>query len=640
MGSQTSQRPRRLAALFVAATAVPTAGLVWLSVHLLEQDRQLAYQQLGDRLEGVVATVAADLRRDLDTLDLDALAIPEGADAVRVVLGRDGLIDRRGAPLPFVPRGRPPDEPDPEIWREGETAELAGRHAAARVLYRRLAASDNRAIRAGALVRLARVERLTSRPEVALDIYATLAALEGVPLFGDPADLVARLARLKTLGSLTQDAARREEAFRLRRDLAAGRWTIVRESFELAWQQSGEALGDPTADVPPTLALAEAVDQLWREWTAAGAPAGEWRGERTSWTASSSVTTVWRGRGDRLVALVTGPAFLADRWRAVWTPRGVVAALLDVEGRLVLGDPTAGPWATRLTADTGLPWILRVASRAPEDDLARLAARRRSLLLVLALASFVVLAGAYFVARGVRREVEVARLQSDFVSAVSHEFRTPLTSMSHLVELLRDRPLDEPRRLRYYEALEQETARLRRFVDGLLEFGRVDAGAARYVLRPADPAAFVTAVVERFRSEPAAGRHPVSLHVEPGLPPVAMDAPAVELALRNLLDNAAKYSPDDAPIHVRVGRDGGAIVVRVEDEGPGIPPGEQGAIFEKFVRGAGARQSNVAGTGIGLALAREIARAHRGDIAVASQSGHGSTFVLSLPGAGGSEPVT
>ena len=228
----------------------------------------------------------------------------------------------------------------------------------------------------------------------------------------------------------------------------------------------------------------------------------------------------------------------------------------------------------------------------------------------------------------------MAELQSNFVSAVSHEFRTPLTSMSHLIELLRDRTdMGAPRRARYYDALEQEAGRLRRFVDQLLDFGRVDAGAVRYHFARVQPRALVDGVVDRFRSGPAAQGRTVSTHVDANLPEVEIDEEAFALALNNLLENAAKYSPAQAPIHVRLHSDDAArsVVVAVRDEGEGIPRSEQQIIFDKFVRGAAAQASGVRGTGVGLALAREIIRAHGGDIRVDSELGRGSTFSISLP---------
>src|SRR6185369_10012775 len=128
-----------------------------------------------------------------------------------------------------------------------------------------------------------------------------------------------------------------------------------------------------------------------------------------------------------------------------------------------------------------------------------------------ALLAALVIAGSYVIARAVSRELAVARLQSDFVSAVSHEFRTPLTSMRQLTEILNDgRITAEDRRRTYYEALARQTERLHRLVESLLDFGRMEAGTSPYRLEPLDACAFVRSVVEEFEAE-AAGR---GYHVE------------------------------------------------------------------------------------------------------------------------------
>ena len=152
--------------------------------------------------------------------------------------------------------------------------------------------------------------------------------------------------------------------------------------------------------------------------------------------------------------------------------------------------------ALRTASDTRLPWTLRITSVDPAADLAQGAGRRRLLLVGLAMMGFMVLVGGYFTTRAVSRELAVSRLQSDFVSAVSHEFRTPLTSMLHLTDSL-DRGIvsDEDRRRQYYAALAHETARLHRLVKSLLNFGRMEAGAVEYRFEPTDIAVLAGDVV-------------------------------------------------------------------------------------------------------------------------------------------------
>src|SRR5262249_16888363 len=126
------------------------------------------------------------------------------------------------------------------------------------------------------------------------------------------------------------------------------------------------------------------------------------------------------------------------------------------------------------------------------------------------------------------------------------------------------------------------------------------------------------------------GRH-IELKGPFGQCAVQVDRDAVGVALRNLVDNALKYSPDSAGISVGWGRENGYIAIRVRDRGQGIPAFERKAIFKKFVRGSAATAGKVTGTGVGLTIAREIALAHRGEINVESEPGEGSTFTLVLP---------
>jgi signal transduction histidine kinase len=251
---------------------------------------------------------------------------------------------------------------------------------------------------------------------------------------------------------------------------------------------------------------------------------------------------------------------------------------------------------------------------------------------VLAVIGLVILATGHLVSRAVRQELALAREQAAFVSAVSHEFRSPLTSLTHLTSLLRsDFHPTEERRRQYYDVLAHETERLRRFVDTLLDFGRIQAGAARYHLAPVDPVSIVAAVVDEFRCHVASDTHPVSFAAPAAVPQIAADADALGRVLWNLLENAAKYSPDGSPIVVVVEVDAERIAFRVKDEGVGIPSAEQSFVFDQFYRGAAALESAIKGTGVGLAVARHIVLAHGGTITLSSTVGIGSTFSVLLP---------
>jgi signal transduction histidine kinase len=204
--------------------------------------------------------------------------------------------------------------------------------------------------------------------------------------------------------------------------------------------------------------------------------------------------------------------------------------------------------------------------------------------------------------------------------------------MRQMTEMLAgDRVPGESRRHEYYRVLSAETERLQRLVETLLNFGRMEADNDRYHLQPLDAASFVESVIAEFSIETAGAARRVEL--SRGLAPIRMsaDADALKLALRNLIDNAIKYSPADTPVRVLVHQDESRLAVDVIDQGVGIPRDEQRTVFQRFVRGRAALNSGVPGTGVGLAMAERIAAAHGGGITLTSEVGRGSVFSLWMP---------
>jgi len=231
----------------------------------------------------------------------------------------------------------------------------------------------------------------------------------------------------------------------------------------------------------------------------------------------------------------------------------------------------------------------------------------------------------------VNRELSVARLQSDFVAAVSHEFRTPLTAMSHITEMLEEGGTPGDRLPLYYRALGKETRRLRGMVESLLDFGRMEAGRHIYHMEDADAVELVRRVVDEFREEASTNAHRVELDMPPGERRIRADREAITRALRNLLENAVKYSPESSTVRVLLESQRGHLAISVEDQGAGIEKHEQRQVFRKFVRGTSARTLNVKGSGIGLSMVDHIVKAHGGRVALESEPGRGSRFTILLP---------
>jgi len=240
--------------------------------------------------------------------------------------------------------------------------------------------------------------------------------------------------------------------------------------------------------------------------------------------------------------------------------------------------------------------------------------------------------GAVLVLVLLRREAELSKLQMDFVSKVSHELRTPLTSIRMFVETLRlDRARDDAERQLCLEVLDQETTRLSTRIERLLDWGRMEAGRRVYELVPDSLVAAVHEAVETFEGTRLASEREIRLSLPDRVPPVALDRSAFVDALLNLLSNAHKYSPDDAPIEVRVTEGPRLLRVSVTDHGIGIPRREHRAIFQKFYRVDERLSSSVEGSGLGLAIVGHVMAGHGGRVEVDSEPGEGSTFALVLP---------
>ena len=266
------------------------------------------------------------------------------------------------------------------------------------------------------------------------------------------------------------------------------------------------------------------------------------------------------------------------------------------------------------------------------QDEAGQAARRRLLVAGLGILAVLTLGGAFVVGRSVTRELEAARLKSDFVAAVSHEFRTPLTTLCQLSELLlRDRVASDDDRREYYGLLHRESERLRRLVEGLLTLGRLDAGTVDLRLEPVDLEELLARWIAEFGRVVDVSRHRFRSTIEGPVPRIRADADALKSVFWNLFENAVKYSPDGGDVVVHIAGTATGADVSVRDQGVGIPDGERQVIFEPFVRGIDARARRIRGSGIGLAIARAIVRAHGGDLAMEGGPAGGSTFIVHLP---------
>lgn len=247
----------------------------------------------------------------------------------------------------------------------------------------------------------------------------------------------------------------------------------------------------------------------------------------------------------------------------------------------------------RIIGDPQNPWMLRIWYDAPLP-LERCLGPRL-LLAVLAIAILFLWGTVYFMARAIRREAAVSRLQSDFVAAVSHEFRSPLTTVRQLSEMLEMGQVpSEERRRKYYHVLAGEARRLQRLVETPpLLIGKREAGAQQYHFEKLDVRELVSrAVNEASVQEDAASSRVRLSGPEAGIHLIG-DADALALALRNLVENGLEHSPASEVVEVKWNNPEGRVSISVVDYGPGIPSEEHESIFQKFVRGRSAIEAGV-----------------------------------------------
>ena len=243
--------------------------------------------------------------------------------------------------------------------------------------------------------------------------------------------------------------------------------------------------------------------------------------------------------------------------------------------------------------------------------------------------------GSWLIVRSLNSELKLARQKTDFVGNVSHELKTPLTSIRMFSELLAEgRVADQTKQRSYLNIITAEAARLTRLINNVLDFSRMERGEKKYNFQPCDLVEVVRAAAQTFRPHLEAGGFKFDCVLPNTAVPVRGDADALSQIIVNLLSNAEKYSNGGKEITLELARRESPLPhaeVKVLDRGSGVPRGSEEKVFEKFYRAHDSLSSGVQGSGLGLTIARQIARAHGGDMVYEPREGGGSCFILRLP---------
>jgi len=649
----------RLVGVFLVFILLPGIVLGVFALRTLRQEGRLAQQQLQERLERITAQMGRDLHLQFnqwqEALQLTAregMADPGSwpemvrqaveAPGSGVVVSLDGkkLKAFPSGQLLYVPTTTPAlitsQEPLPPSVARAESLELGQKdYPRAIRLYQRLLDSSDAELQPLILHRLARSYRKAGRLDDAVRTYRKLER-SGPTYIGElPSDLIARSELCALAAERGDSAALATSALALYRDLTGGRWRLEKPRYFYysdqfrSWIKEGTAVADEFKQLETLeerkLALTRAVEELLAE-------------PKRSFSNDTAVHFAFWQR-DPFRAIVLSGGFLGSHlWPRVLPTaedQDLDAALYSPDGHVVFGSPPEGAPSLGLTRTIQVdesPWRLQVWPREPAALYADLKHRQNLYMATLIFVVALLIFGSYVTARTVKRELEMARIRADFVSTVSHEFRSPLTGIRQLGEmLLRGRVAGEERQRRYYKMIVQESERLGRLVENLLDFSRMEEGRKEYRFAPLNTSVWLRELVADFQSEIAENGVSVVTDIPEDLPTISADGEALSCAVHNLLDNAVKYSPGSKTIWLDAGAGNGDITISVRDRGVGIPERDRRHIFDKFYRVDGEISQKVKGAGLGLSLVRHIVTAHGGTVDCASRVGEGSTFSIRLP---------
>jgi len=344
---------------------------------------------------------------------------------------------------------------------------------------------------------------------------------------------------------------------------------------------------------------------------------------------------MYRGTATTLVILGAvgslGKSFEAEK--SVLNSRDIQLRILDSANRPVTSSaPEGSPLMTASLGSFFPDWTAELYL-ADGDFFDKAAQRQVSLYLWGGILVIVVmlLAGALAI-QSVGRQIRLNRLKNDFVATVTHELKTPLSSMRMLVDtLLEGRTRDAQQVREYLELIARENQRLSRMIDNFLTFSRMERNKQAFTMQSCPPAQIVRSAVEVVENRFEQAGVKFTQDIESDLAAVSADPDAMVMVLVNLLDNAFKYTSSDKQISIRTYRESSRICFEVKDNGRGMTRKVMRRIFDRFYQADPHLNRTAEGCGLGLSIVQFIVKAHGGRILVESTPGEGSTFTVSLP---------
>jgi len=648
-----SQSHRRQVFLFLAAILLPCVALVALGVRLVVQERELAASRFDDERRRVTRQLQQELSSRLERTALrQATALAARPELLQAWTYDDSTVvlvarlSEGQLTLPWEQNEGPSESRTllgrgefGEWVRQGERAEFAAGDAAGAVnRYRQaLQASQHpvqeahaRQLLARALIKAgsredaeAEYRRVATAPPDVVDdngipisLYAARQLLEAghadtaiveclrsvlaAEKWPAPASLYLLRDLVDGFVERTSDGGLRREAESLAREVAG----------ELARTEQARALKTDIAGLG-LRAPGTSSTYLENSWIPYGTP---------SWLVGTAA--IGSGKDGIVVAVRSEPALASLETGVRGSGNRVGEVSLTI---------SAVPSGELLGAN--FPGLFVSFSPNAAESHTEMASLRRwfysvGLLLVLGVTLF----GAYLLWRDIRREAQLAETRSRFVSAVSHELKTPLTAIRMFAETLHEgEAVSGEAQGEYLETIVNESERLTRLLNNVLDFSKIERGRKTYRHESQSLEEIVRLTARTMRYPLEQKRFALRLEIEEDISPVRVDRDAIEQAILNLLANAMKYSGESRDIDLRLRSEDGEAVIEVSDRGVGIEPGEESRIFERFYRVSSPENDRIPGTGLGLTLVQHIAQAHDGRVTVKSVLGKGSTFSMIIP---------
>ena len=664
---------RKQVVFFLLAVILPSLVLIVLTFRMIGQEKELAQKRAADERHRLAQDIGRILLSRLEKTKLQeageatgraAFSKSDAYSSPEVVLF--ARIEQNKLVLPWETDEQPSEaeriltHPNfLKVISQAEKAEFADRNPkeAARLFAQALEASRERIqkeyarlLLAGTLTRMGRKKEATGQLRMVLRQTSDVCDEFGIPLFLFAAGMLAN-----NDDDHEKILERIEQEFKTKRPLSPSESYRIRDLVEeinanVQDATIQERIAACARIIQEQIKFLEQADNLQRDLVSTGLlnPQTNQKNEALSdkplpsqeKEADSGLSdkTQWVAYGDKpwLISVYPSPPAVEEFLIAMDLEKlsqylksdSALADTIPQDFRLITGSSSEGESPGENFRGLRIAFL----EAPPQPFLKHPGYQPLFYLLILLIVLSMTVFGAYLLWRDTRREVKVAEMRSQFVSSVSHELKTPLTAIRMFAETLRlgrakNRQMEEE----YLDTIVNESERLTRLLNNVLDFSKIEKGKKIYRMEHASLPAVIRAAVASMEYPFAQQGFRLHLDIEEDLPPLAIDRDAIEQAVLNLLHNALKYSGDARDIDLCLKRSGTSILIQVTDRGIGIEPQEQRRIFEKFYRSPIKENERLPGTGLGLALADHIVKAHGGHIAVESAPGRGSTFTLVLP---------